>query len=137
MYLREERDAALFSAYNKALAEHHFKTQSEAIDYVRTHEAPKFYISPEFCAIVLGRMMKGNPPGVSGFRRVSKFHELLKRYAEMSSRPENALMSMREICTIIVEQKAPEFYLSYRSTSEILNRQRIKCLHEMKNKWTR
>ena len=131
--LREQRDKAIFDAYKKALAERDFQTQSEAVEYVRTHPAPRFFISAEFCAIVISRLAAGKHPGVSGHQRIRKFRELYRRYLIETDKPENASLSMREICWRIVDQEAPEFYLNFRATSEIINRQREKrqeCLSQ-------
>lgn len=122
--LRRQRDKAIFDAYNKALVERGFQTQSEAVEYVRTHPAPRFYISVEFCAIVISRLVAGKHPGVSGRQRIRKFRELYRRYLIETDKPENGNLSMREICGMIVDQEAPEFYLNFRATSEIINRQR-------------
>lgn len=124
--LREQRDRAVFDAYKAALVEQGFRTQSEAVEYVRTHPAPRFFISAEFCAIVISRLAAGKHPGVSGRQRIRKFRELYRRYLIETDKPENAGLSMREICWRIVDQEAPEFYLNFRATSEIINRQREK-----------
>lgn len=124
--LREQRDKAIFDAYRKALVEQGFQTQSEAVEYVRTHPAPRFFISAEFCAIVISRLVAGKHPGVSGKQRIRKFRELYRRYLIETDKPENGNLSMREICWRIVDQEAPEFYLNFRATSEIINRQREK-----------
>lgn len=117
---------AIFAAYNKALVDHCFQSQGEAVNYVRTHPAPRFFISAEFCAIVISRLLAGKHPGVSGKQRIRKFRELYRRYLIEMDRPENANQSLREICGRIVDQEAPEFYLNFRATSEIINRQREK-----------
>ena len=122
--LREQRDRAIFDAYNKALVERGFESQAEAVEYVRTHSAPRFFISAEFCAIVISRLAAGKHPGVSGYQRIRKFRELYRRYLIETDDPKNANASLREICGRIVDQEAPEFYLNFRATSEIINRQR-------------
>lgn len=135
MELRKDRDKALFAAYNKAIATINFSSQVEAVDYVRTHEAPRFYISPEFCSIVIGRMIRGEDPGIKGTLRIKKFEELYARYITESSKPENKNMAAREICNIIVEQKAPEFYLNYRASAGIINKQKEKRIKELTCGW--
>ena len=135
MELRKARDKALFDAYNKALSTISFSSQAEAVDYVRTHEAPRFYISPEFCSIVIGRMIRGEEPGIKGTLRIKKFRELYARFLVESSKPENEDMAAREICNIIVEQKAPEFYLNYRASAGIINAQKEKRIKELRYGW--
>ena len=124
--LRRQRDKAIFDAYNKALVEQGFQTQSEAVEYVRTHPAPRFYISVDFCVTVISRLAAGKHPGVSGKQRIRKFRELYRRYLIETDKPENKGRPLWEICGKIVDQQAPEFYLNFRATSEIINRQREK-----------
>ena len=124
--LREQRDKAIFDAYRKALVEQGFQTQSEAVEYVRTHPAPRFFVSAKFCQIVIGRLIAGKHPGVSGKQRIRKFRELYRRYLIEKDKPENADLSVYEISWRIVDQQAPEFYLNFRAASEIINRQREK-----------
>lgn len=131
MGLREERDRALFAAYNKALAEHSFRCQSEAINFVRTSAAPKFYISSEFCAIIIGRLLRGENPGLKGRQRLRKFEVLFRLFLAESGKPENKSRSTREICALIVDMPAPEFYLNYRMTSGIINKQKEKWLYAL------
>lgn len=124
--LRKKRDKAIFDAYNRALVEQSFQTQSEAVEFVRTHPAPRFYISVDFCVTVISRLASGKDPGVSGKQRIRKFRELYRRYLIETDKPENKNKPLWEICSKIVDQEAPEFYLNFRATSEIINRQREK-----------
>lgn len=123
-YLREERDRALFEAYTKALRNIRFNTQEEAINYVRTHEAPKFYISGEFAAYVIGRMLRGVSMGVTGIQRIKKFKELFRRFCEVKNTPRMKGLSNKDICSLLVDEPAPEFYINYRMAKGILLEQR-------------
>lgn len=133
VYLREERDRALFDAYSKAIGEIQFASQCEAVDYVRTHEAPRFYIDGEFCRIVINRIRNGRPMNVYCYHQIERFKELARRFEIERADPRNKNLSTLAICNIIVEQKAPEFYLSNRRAREILASQKeIRCKEMLK-----
>lgn len=134
--LRRQRDADFFAAYVKAIQEHDFVSQSEAINYVRCNQAPKFYIDWNFCSAVIGRMLKGMPTGLKGEQRHRKFEQLYKMFLEERSKPGNENLSQKEICYRIVDMPAPEFYINYRAASGIISEQRRLKQEEMM-RWVR
>ena len=123
-YLREQRDRALFDAYCRAISQHSFRSQDEATDYVRTHDAPRFYISPEFCMLIMGRLSRGQDSGIKGKAATRKFQELFRRYVTEWKKPESRDLDMYEICSRIVCQPAPEFYINNRCARGIIQRQK-------------
>ena len=123
-YLREQRDKALFDAYCEAIRTHRFSSQEEATDYVRTHQAPCFYISPEFCTLVMGRMSRGEEPGIKGRAANRKFQELFRRYVAEWRKPESRDLPVYEICSRILAKPAPEFYINNRTARGIIQRQK-------------
>lgn len=127
-YLREQRDAALFDAYIKAVRDIGFSTQEMAYDYVRTHEAPRFFVEPKFCQEIISKIERGLPTGLRNPQSIRKYDELYRRFKQM--RKENPDMPMRDICEAIVDGKAPEFYLNRRITQWIIGR-------EKRMKWER
>lgn len=102
-----------------------------AVDYARLHEAPRFYIEGEFCLMVINRMRAGKPMGVTGEARVRKFRELYSRFLAEKERLGGKNVSTLQICNIIVEQPAPEFYISNRSARAIIKEQRELQCREM------
>lgn len=132
--LRKERDRALFESYTKAIRERNFKSQAEAINYARLQPAPRFYIDGVFARMVINNMRKGEPMGVTGYYRVLKFQELYRRFMKEKDNPKYAGKPSTELCDIIVEQPAPEFYVSYRSARLIIARQREEQWLELKKK---
>lgn len=122
--LRIERDKALFAAYNRAITQNKFKSQEEAIEYVRTHEAPRFYIDPWFCHVIISRLEKGKPWGVKGEPQMKRIIELYRRYRRLRERPEWAKRSILSACMKIVDEPAPEFYVSYRTARYIIASER-------------
>ncbi len=133
-YLREQRDRALFDAYCKAISEHSFRSQDEATDYVRTHEAPRFYISPEFCMLIMGRLSRGQDSGIKGKAATRKFQELFRRYVAEWKKPESRNLDIYDICSKIVCQPAPEFYINNRAARGIIQDQKRQRQREWERK---
>lgn len=121
-YLRKQRDRALFESYSEAIKVHDFATQKEAYDYVRTHPAPRFFSSHLFCASMIKKMLDGVPTGLKSPQSIRKYNELFKRYLERSEQYPDK--SIEEICAIIVDEPAPEFYLNRRITQWVIARER-------------
>lgn len=119
--LKAIRDRDLFLCYQKALREHDFPNQWEAIDYVCTHPAPRFYISSRECSLLLGRLMAGKD--MSGLhplalKRLQHLRELYEEcYANTPKMPRSW------ICDIITDMPAPEFYVTRRYASRIIIRE--------------
>lgn len=127
--LREQRDYALFSAYRKALESKDFRSQKEAVEWTRRHGAPKFFVSPAVCAIFMSRIQKGTPlDGINILAR-KKFKELYRRFRKIADEcPDMPILS---ICERIVDEPAPEFYISNDLCRRIINREIIARREEM------
>lgn len=123
-YLREERDRALFEAYNRAVATMDFESQCEAIDYARTHEAPRFYVDADFLHIVIGRIRRGVDIGVDGELSRQKFLDMYELVIQERTKPENAFLSIMDLCCMVVNMPAPSFYIGYSSARHIISKQR-------------
>ena len=134
-HLREMRDEALYDAYVKALESHNFRSQAEALDYVRTHESPRFYISAQFCWEIISQMLRGIPTYITGNQSKRKFAELFRRYQIESQKPEYKGYPQELICEIIVGQPAPEFYINARTTRSIITRQREIRQRQFAKEW--
>ena len=131
--LREERDRALFEAYCKALKEHDFKTSKEAVNFVRTSPAPKWFTSPDRCAAEISRLIRGMRPFVRGRVRLKKYSDLLKAYKAACADPANELCCHYAICEKIVETPAPQWYLGYKQAFDIIIREK-RSLQDRLNK---
>lgn len=127
--LREQRDYALFNAYKNALETKVFRGQKEAAEWTRKHGAPKFFVSPAVCAIFMSRIQKGMP--LDGINRLArkKFKELYRRFRRIAD--ECPDMSILSICERIVDEPAPEFYISNDLCRRIINREIIARREEM------
>lgn len=135
-YLREQRDVAIFRAYTKALAEHHFSCDTEACNWVRKQPAPSFFTSPEFCQIIVSRMLRGKDCDLKGARR-AKFEELKRLYLERVDLPRFKGKPMIDICNEIVALPAPEFYLERRVVAMIIREQKEKNTQRFVRRWVR
>lgn len=122
--LRRERDRVLFDIYADAIRHHNFVSQVEAVEYVRKCMAPRFYIDGDFCNIVINRMLRGLECEKMGPNGRRKFAELFDRYKKMRAIPEYANLTPQAICDLIVDQPAPEFYISNRTARMVLAREK-------------
>lgn len=121
--LRQQRDVALFRAYQQALKEHDFENQRDAVNYVRTHPAPKWFVSPEFCAAVLSSMDRGRDHYKMGREKKRKFLALHELYKEKKKVFPYCGMCHLTLCREIAAMPAPEWYLGYEMAAKIINEQ--------------
>lgn len=133
--LKEARDRDLFLSYQKALREHEFKNQWEIIEHVRTHPAPRFYISAKSCALLLGRLFNGDD--MNDLHPLAK--KRIKHLAECYKECYNNVPKMPRswICEIITDMPAPEFYVSHRYAARIINKEMVKFNKEKTGRMTR
>lgn len=123
MMLRKRRDKALFLAYQKALRENEFSDQKEAVDYVRKHEAPRWFVSKEFCAAVISSWLRGKDNYKMRRNKRRKFQALYDIYLKMKGEfPYNTLNHL-ELCGVIVDMPAPEWFIDHQLASRIISEQ--------------
>ena len=123
--LKAARDRDLFLSYQKALRSNDFRNQWEAIEYIRTHPAPRFYISPKSCSLLLGRIFAHLPVDRLNELSFKRIKELERLYRSFVNDLGGAMkgMSREKICEIIIDMPAPEFYLTHRYASQIIRRE--------------
>lgn len=122
--LKAVRDRDLFVSYQKALREHDFPNQWEAVEYVRTHPAPRFYISSKVCSLLLGRLFAGKSlQGLQGLakKRLLKLSNMYKAFAGGDFGRKG--MSRERICEMLIEMPAPEFYITHRYATRIITKE--------------
>lgn len=125
-YLREERDKALYKAYSNAVKSGQFANVSDALDYARTHEAPRFYIDPAFVRRSIFDIKDGKAIRVTGNNTAQKFYDLYEMYKKLSVLPDYRSMTALEICELLVCMPAPQFYISTRTARMIIKQQKVK-----------
>ena len=123
MMLRKRRDAELFRAYQNALKEKEFSDQRQAVDYVRKHEAPRWFVSKEFCAAVISSWLRGKEFCKMRSNKRRKFEALYDIYLRLRSEPAYGAFNHLELCGIIVEMPAPEWYIDHQLASRIITEQ--------------
>lgn len=102
--------------------------QGEALRRVVGHKASSFFITPHaaYCAIrdvYLGRTDKITHR-IPSMKRM--YEEIYRRVLDMSRSPKYSGWSLTKLCEEVVEQEAPEFYLSPETFRGILCRERRK-----------
>ena len=121
--LRQQRDYELFKAYQSALVEHTFENQRDAVNYVRSHPAPRWFVSKEFCAAVLSSLLRGKDHYNMGKQKRRKFKALLDLYIEKKKEFPYSGMCHLALCEAIVDMPAPEWYLGYEMANKIIAEQ--------------
>lgn len=122
-WLKKQRDRALFDSYRTALSGRTFVNQREAVDYVRTAPAPRFYISAQAASVYVNMITVGRPLPRLNPSSKRRIKEIYRRYSELRSSEKYAGFSTFGICQIIVEQPAPEYYIGYELASKIICRE--------------
>lgn len=122
--LRQQRDFALFHSYQEALKEKSFKTQRDAIAYLLSSEAPQWFVSQEFCAAVISCRLRGKDHYKMSKTRRRKFDALFDLYKQLRTDPRYDGLNHLELCGVIVQMPAPEWFLHYDAAALILLRQR-------------
>lgn len=123
MMLRKRRDQELFRAYQRALQENVFSDQKEAVDYVRKHEAPRWFVSKEFCAAVISSWLKGKDFYKMRPNKKRKFKALFDLYLAVKQEFPYKALTHLELCAIIVDMPAPEWYIDHQLASRIIAEQ--------------
>lgn len=123
MMLRKRRDRALFQAYQKALQENEFSDQREAVDYVRKNEAPRWFVSKEFCAAVISSWIRGKEFCKMRVNKRRKFQALYEIYQKLKQEFPYSSLNHLELCGVIVDLPAPEWYIDHQLASRIITEQ--------------
>ena len=123
MMLRERRDLELFRAYQKALREKEFSDQREAVDYVRKHEAPRWFVSKEFCAAMISSRLRGKDFYKMRPNKMRKLKALYDLYISLKRQFPYCAMNHLDFCAALVEMPAPEWYIDHQLASRIITEQ--------------
>ena len=123
MKLRERRDQELFRAYQNALKEHDFVDQRQAVEYVRKHEAPRWFVSKEFCAAVISSWLRGKEFCKMRANKKRKFQALFDIYQDLKGQFPYSALNHLELCGAIVDMPAPEWFIDHQLASRIITEQ--------------
>lgn len=130
--LKRQRDSDLYDVYMKGWDNHSFANWSQAADYVIKQSAPRFYVSPREVSLAIGKLQRGISLIALSSSSRRRIWQLIDNYeAYLAEHPDNKL-SRERVLEILVDEPAPEFYLSWRSAREILRKEFLK---RRKKKW--
>ena len=110
--LKQMKRQDLYSIYRKGLVDGQFSSMRDAGLWICTQPAPHYYVSPEFASWLVGRIIAGqslddlNPSTQRMARQLYRNYEEYLRY-----HPDNK-RSRVEIMNELVDQPAPEFYMT-------------------------
>ena len=121
--LKRRRDADLYQTYLNGLEAGAFGNMSQAAEYVIRQPAPRFYISSHEANLHIGKILSGvsliNLNSTSR-RRAWKIYD---DYMEYLVAHPGCSLSRERIIEHIVDEPAPEFYVSWTSARHILKRE--------------
>lgn len=137
MMLRERRDKELFHAYQKALEENDFVDQRQAVDFVRKHEAPRWFVSKEFCAAVISCWLRGKEFCKMRPNKRRKFEALFDIYNRLKGQFPYSALNHLELCGAIVDMPAPEWFIDHQAASRIISEQIVLRNEEIASRYGR
>ncbi len=114
----DERNDDLLSAYCRQLASCSHIRASEI--FKRTVEMPsrRFWVSERRAAAVIASIIKGNSLTNMGEMKKAMFREIYRRV--MRLRETNPTAPLIDLCSQVVNQRAPKFYLTPGSAEVII-----------------
>lgn len=125
VYGFRERYSDLNNAYKKALSQGDYYTQYDAMAVAVNMPSKRFWVSEERLVEVINAFEGGKDLRVSPkSQRYEMFTELYRRYLDY--KVEHPELSKIEICTEIIYQPAPKFYMKPSWALKILYKGRDK-----------
>lgn len=133
---RVEMTRALYESYVSILSSGECETQRDAIERARKSQAPHFFTSAKNCADVLTKIAAGKPTGLTNPDKVRKFQELDRRAKEYRE-THDEWPGLLNVCRIIVNEPAPEYYICHNTAKQIILRERKARQEELARKWAK
>ena len=101
-------------------------TQKQALQRVCDHESSRFWIQPHTAYNKLRKVFNGYASELPVEKECDKemYEEIYRRVLSLSAQPEHFGKSLRELCEIVVRQRAPKFYMKPSGLTTILIEQR-------------
>lgn len=126
------KEKAIYAVYKRGLEEGKFKSFREAGEWVRKQPAPKYFIDSRTASLLLGKIhsqsfLMGLHP--SSRRLVLHLNEKYREYLRVHPR---TTMSRERVMEILVDEPAPEFYITAEGARRMLRRE-IKRVRESWN----
>ena len=110
VYGFKERYSDLNNAFKQALSLGYYSTQYDAMAAAVNLPSRRFWVSEERLVEVINAIESGKDLSVKpDSPRYEMFHELYRRYLDYKA--EHPYLSKLEICSEIIYQPAPKFYM--------------------------
>ncbi len=131
--LRKRRDADLYREYVKGLETGCFANMSEAAEYVIRQPAPQFYISSREVNLYIGRIQAGISLITLNSTSRRRVWQLYDNYLLYLQQHPDCNLSRERVLELLVEEPAPEYYVTWRSAREILRKE----VNKRRQRWAR
>ena len=135
--LKIERDRELYLTYLRGLEDERFDDLTQAAEWVQSQPASKFYITSKALANYIGAIQNGKTPPRMYYYNELKIRVLYERYLDFIESHPNHGMSREKICDMLVEEPAPQFYISQDYIRIIIQRERTKKRDHLIKKFSR
>ena len=110
--LKRKKAEALYSVYKKGLEEGHFASMREVARYASKHPAPCFYIEAKKASDLVGRIIRKVSLINLNSNSRKQTWQLYGMYKQYLAEHPDCKLSRERIMEILVDQPAPEFYIT-------------------------
>lgn len=107
-----ERNTDLFKAFRHIVATCEINSQKEAIQKAINTPSLRFWVTPECATKAINRIRRGDDLAEMKPHRREMFFEIFHRYTIAKEKKEYRGKSVSYICSFLVEEPAPSFYLT-------------------------
>ena len=118
--LTQRQARALYAVYVKGLEEGRFASLRDAANWVRKQPAPCFFISSKRASILVGMIQSNVSLLYQGYNTRRLAWRLFHDYKQYRKEHPDTTLPREHILEILVDQPAPEFYLSAVAVRHIL-----------------
>jgi hypothetical protein len=129
--IRRKMAQALYSVYKQGLDEVRFDTLLGAGNYAASHPAPCFFISARQASLIIGRIeSRVSLINLNSSKRKMAWQLYDNYKAYLKEHPDTKL-SRERILEILVDEPAPEFYISGEYARKILRQEIMNTRRKM------
>ena len=125
-----DRNNDLLRAYRQVVSTRTIKTQREALHLTINSQSLRFWVTPECATKAIYRLKRGDELLEMKQHRREMFLEIFHRYNNSQKKKEFQGKSINYICTFIVEETAPKFYMEVSTAMKLFKyqiKQNRKC----------
>ena len=118
--LKRKKAEALYSVYKRCLEEGHFASMREVARYASKQPAPRFFIEAKIASDLVGRISRKVSLinlNSNSRKQVWQLHGMYQKY--LAEHPDCQL-SRERIMEILVDEPAPEFYITTEGARRLL-----------------